>query len=112
MILCPHNSEVDTINKQILADFPGEDISCLGADSTVDSAIVRAVIDLANAIGIATVAEGVENAEQVAELRNLGCQIGQGFFFSRPLPAADFDALLTAHFGQQRAWPPNRQLAV
>ncbi len=82
------------------------------ADSTVDLAIVRAVIDLATAIGISTVAEGVENAEQVAELRALGCQVGQGFFFSKPLHPADFDALLTAHFGHERQWRPNNQLAV
>ncbi|MGI9007064.1 MAG: putative bifunctional diguanylate cyclase/phosphodiesterase [Streptosporangiaceae bacterium] len=82
------------------------------ADSAVDSAIVRAVIDLATAIGISTVAEGVESADQVAELRALGCQVGQGFFFSRPLRADDFDALLTAHFGHEPAWPPGRPLAV
>jgi diguanylate cyclase (GGDEF)-like protein/PAS domain S-box-containing protein len=74
------------------------------ADSTVDSAIVRAVIHLATAIGISTVAEGVESADQVNELRALGCQIGQGFFFSRALPAEDFDALLTAHFSHRSEW--------
>jgi diguanylate cyclase (GGDEF)-like protein/PAS domain S-box-containing protein len=74
------------------------------ADSTVDSAIVRAVIHLATAIGISTVAEGVESADQVNELRKLGCQIGQGFFFSRALPAEDFDALLTAHFSREADW--------
>jgi diguanylate cyclase (GGDEF)-like protein len=82
------------------------------ADSTVDSAIVRAVIDLANALGISTIAEGVESAEQVAELRALGCQVGQGFFFCRPLEAGDFDALLTAHFSQRPVWPSGRQVAV
>jgi diguanylate cyclase (GGDEF)-like protein/PAS domain S-box-containing protein len=68
------------------------------AASPVDSAIVRAVIDLANAMGIASVAEGVETKGQVARLRKLGCQIGQGFYFSRPLPAREFDELLTCHF--------------
>jgi diguanylate cyclase (GGDEF)-like protein/PAS domain S-box-containing protein len=68
------------------------------AQSSVDSAIVRAVIDLARAIGISAVAEGVETVDQVANLRQLGCQIAQGFYFSQPLGAADFDDLLTRHF--------------
>jgi EAL domain-containing protein (putative c-di-GMP-specific phosphodiesterase class I) len=47
-------------------------------DSPVDSAIVRAVIDLANAMGISTVAEGVETEDQLAGLRMLGCPVAQG----------------------------------
>jgi diguanylate cyclase (GGDEF)-like protein/PAS domain S-box-containing protein len=70
------------------------------AESPVDSAIVRAVIDVANAMGIAVVAEGVETEEQVAGLKMLGCQVGQGFYFSRPLRAEEFDELLTRHFGR------------
>jgi diguanylate cyclase (GGDEF)-like protein/PAS domain S-box-containing protein len=68
------------------------------AESRVDSAIVRAVIDIANAIGISAVAEGVETADQVAGLKMLGCRVAQGYFFSRPLPAKEFNELLTAHF--------------
>jgi EAL domain-containing protein (putative c-di-GMP-specific phosphodiesterase class I) len=68
------------------------------AESPVDSAIVRAVIDLANAMGIAAVAEGVETESQAAGLKGLGCQIAQGFYFSQPLRARDFDELLTRHF--------------
>ena len=68
------------------------------AESSVDLAIVRAVIDLANAMGIASVAEGVETKDQLAGLRMLGCQVGQGFYFSHPLRAEEFDALLTRQF--------------
>ncbi len=68
------------------------------AESPVDSAIVRAVINLANAMGIATVAEGVETESQAAELKMLGCQVAQGFYFSHPLHADAFDQLLTLHF--------------
>jgi EAL domain-containing protein (putative c-di-GMP-specific phosphodiesterase class I) len=68
------------------------------AESAVDSAIVRAVIDLASAMGIAAVAEGVETESQVAGLKVLGCQIAQGFYFSQPLCAEEFDELLTRHF--------------
>jgi EAL domain-containing protein (putative c-di-GMP-specific phosphodiesterase class I) len=72
------------------------------AESPVDSAIVRAVISLADAMGIAAVAEGVETEDQVAELSTLGCQVGQGFYFSRPLGAGEFDDLLSRHFGRPR----------
>jgi diguanylate cyclase (GGDEF)-like protein len=68
------------------------------AESQVDSAIVRAVIDLADAIGISAVAEGVETAEQVDGLRELGCQVAQGFYYSQPLGVRDFDELLDRHF--------------
>ncbi|HUZ56176.1 MAG TPA: EAL domain-containing protein [Streptosporangiaceae bacterium] len=68
------------------------------AENRVDSAIVRAVIDLANAMGISALAEGVETKEQVAGLKMLGCQVAQGYYFSQPLRAAEFDDLLTRHF--------------
>jgi EAL domain-containing protein (putative c-di-GMP-specific phosphodiesterase class I) len=67
-------------------------------DSPVDSAIVRAVIDLANAMGISAAAEGVETEDQLAGLRTLGCPVAQGFYFSQPLRAEEFDELLTRHF--------------
>ncbi len=70
------------------------------ADSPVDCAIVRAVIDLANAMGLVTVAEGVETADQLGRLQDLGCAVGQGYYFSPPLCAAEFDELLTRHFGR------------
>ena len=73
------------------------------AESAVDSAIVRAVIDLAKAMGIATVAEGVETSSQVAGLRRIGCEIAQGFYFSPPLCADEFDRLLANHFAPARS---------
>jgi diguanylate cyclase (GGDEF)-like protein/PAS domain S-box-containing protein len=73
------------------------------AESRVDSAIVRAVIELANAIGISAVAEGVETPDQVTGLRMLGCRIAQGYFFSHPLPPNEFYELLKRHFAQAAA---------
>jgi len=48
---------------------------------------------LINSLGLEAVAEGVESADELAFLRANGCAIGQGNFFSRPLPAADLAAL-------------------
>jgi diguanylate cyclase (GGDEF)-like protein/PAS domain S-box-containing protein len=58
-----------------------------------DTAIVTAVVGLAHSLGLTAVAEGVETADQVAALRTLGCDVGQGFFFSDPLTATEIDAL-------------------
>jgi diguanylate cyclase (GGDEF)-like protein len=69
------------------------------AESQVDLAIVRAIIDLAQAMGISAVAEGVETKDQAAELNMLGCPVGQGFYFSQALPAEEFGELLIRHFG-------------
>jgi diguanylate cyclase (GGDEF)-like protein len=57
--------------------------------STSDRAIVAGIIDLAHAFGLTTVAEGVETAEQVAQLNALGCRLAQGYHFCRPLPPDD-----------------------
>ncbi len=56
-------------------------------DDENDAVIVRSTIDLARNLGLAVVAEGVETAEVMAELAALRCDIAQGFFISRPLPA-------------------------
>ena len=62
------------------------------------TAIVRAIIDLARALGMETTAEGVENPEQLAELRLHGCSSVQGYLFSRPVNAAAvLDALAAAN---------------
>ena len=66
------------------------------ASGVEDAAIVKAVIHMAHALGLATVAEGVETAEQLAELRSLGCDRAQGFYFSRPQPPEVIEQLLTS----------------
>jgi len=58
------------------------------------TAIVRAITDLAQALGMETTAEGVEESEQLAELRHHGCSSVQGYLFSRPIDSIAVDALL------------------
>ena len=57
-----------------------------------DEAIVRALVFLGRTLGLRVVAAGIETPEQAASLRAAGCEIGQGYLFSRPLPAEDFEA--------------------
>ena len=49
-------------------------------------AVLKGVVDMANDLGLTTVCEGVETWEQVAMLHELGCDVGQGYVYSRPLP--------------------------
>jgi diguanylate cyclase (GGDEF)-like protein/PAS domain S-box-containing protein len=59
-----------------------------------DAAIVRWVVRLARELGLRAVAEGVETEEQLEFLRSIGCAEAQGFYYSGPVPADDFVALL------------------
>jgi EAL domain-containing protein (putative c-di-GMP-specific phosphodiesterase class I) len=55
---------------------------------------VRSILTLARDLQLQTVAEGIEQAQLAEKLHRLGCDKGQGYWFSRPLPAADLQALL------------------
>jgi diguanylate cyclase (GGDEF)-like protein len=59
-----------------------------------DAAIVRSTIDLAHNLGLRVVAEGVESHQAWTRLKELGCDLAQGFYVSRPLPAPDLGRLL------------------
>ncbi|MDQ6697484.1 MAG: EAL domain-containing protein [Actinomycetota bacterium] len=59
--------------------------------NTTTSAIVRAVVDLGHALGMTMVAEGVETADQYREVRAVGCESCQGYYFARPMSADDLD---------------------
>jgi diguanylate cyclase (GGDEF)-like protein len=65
-------------------------------DNHNDLVIVRSTIDLARNLGLAVVAEGIESERHLIALRDLGCDLGQGFFVSHPLPIER----LTSWFGQ------------
>ncbi|MBT9512207.1 MAG: EAL domain-containing protein [Acidovorax sp.] len=68
-------------------------------DDANDRAIVSAIIRMAQALGMQTTAEGVETDGQLEFLREQGCDEGQGYLFSRPLPANAFEAYLRERLG-------------
>jgi diguanylate cyclase (GGDEF)-like protein/PAS domain S-box-containing protein len=65
-------------------------------------ALCRAIITMAHELGMSVIAEGVETASQRDLLASIGCDLGQGFFFARPMPAAALEALLRQQ-GAQRS---------
>ena len=82
------------IDRTFIKDLPGD------ADS---AAIASAVISLAHSFGMGVLAEGIETREQLEFLLGQGCDEGQGYLFSRPMPAEEWEPFL-AHW----SWPaPN-----
>src|SRR4028118_863325 len=67
-------------------------VAGLGEDLE-DTAIVSMVVELAHTLGMGVVAEGVETEAQAALLKDLGCDLGQGYRFSRPLPSKEVPLL-------------------
>lgn len=57
--------------------------------------IVKSVVQLARSLGLEIIAEGVETLESMRLLRDIGCHIGQGYYFSRPIICTDFESLFT-----------------
>jgi len=78
-----------------------------------DAAIVRHSIDLGRSLGLRVVAEGVESAEDHALLAEIGCDHGQGFHYSRALPAAAFETwVIAAEERRKSARPETTPLVV
>jgi EAL domain-containing protein (putative c-di-GMP-specific phosphodiesterase class I) len=59
-----------------------------------DAALARTIVQLGRSLGMSTVAEGIEEYGQLAALREMGCTYAQGYYFSRPVPAAEAGRLL------------------
>ncbi|MCS6811784.1 MAG: EAL domain-containing protein [Tepidimonas sp.] len=76
-------------------------VMTLHEQAAADVAIVAAIVQMGHALGMEAVAEGVEHAHQLQRLRALGCDHFQGFWYARPLPAAE----VAAHLGQAPALP-------
>ena len=65
-----------------------------------DMAIVRAILQMAQTLGLETTAEGVERLETAAMLREMGCTHIQGYVYAKPMPAGEFSAWVQAFRGQ------------
>jgi len=63
------------------------------------AATVQAIVNLAHNANMKVVGEGVETVEQLAQLQALDCDLAQGYWFARPLPAADAERLLIQNLG-------------
>lgn len=70
-----------------------------------DTAIVRSIVQMAQALGLETTAEGVEQEEALAPLRAMGCTYVQGYYYARPMPAAEFAAWVRQYSGPTAATP-------
>ncbi len=82
------------IDRSFVAGVPGD-----------GAAIATAIIAMALSLNLSVVAEGVETEEQMRFLRDAGCDVMQGYYFARPLPADQLTALLT----ERRLWPTPQQ---
>ena len=79
---------------------------------TSDAVIVRSTIDLAHNMGLSVVAEGVEDEATLRRLRELGCDIVQGYHLSRPLPADDIAKWLRASVYTRQGDAPDLRRVV
>ncbi|WP_336205964.1 putative bifunctional diguanylate cyclase/phosphodiesterase [Nonomuraea sp. LPB2021202275-12-8] len=68
------------------------------AESEDDNRIVRSIVDLVRSLGLRSVAEGVESDEVALRLAEMGCDLGQGWLFGQPMPAADATAWLRERY--------------
>jgi diguanylate cyclase (GGDEF)-like protein len=77
-----------------------------------DTAIVAGVIRLAHALGLLAVAEGVETPEQAARLKELGCDLAQGYYWSRPLAPEETEQWLEAYDVHSRSPGPTTRVLI
>ena len=72
-------------------------IDPLSDASAPRSPLVGAIVNLGAELGLSVTAEGIEDAVQLACLREIGCQYGQGYHFARPVPARELERMLAPH---------------
>jgi diguanylate cyclase (GGDEF)-like protein/PAS domain S-box-containing protein len=83
-------------------------VSGLGTDTEAPT-IAAAIIEMARALGLTVIAEGVETKAQLASLRSLGCHSAQGYYFARPLPADAVTAFLRRSFERRASSGSDRR---
>jgi len=84
--------DVLKIDRYFVKDLP---------NAPVNEALISSILALCKGLNLGTVAEGVENRDQLESLRKLGCQIVQGYFISRPIPAEHLITLLSRDWLQE-----------
>ena len=77
------------IDKEFLKDFDSD---------SEEKIVIPSVIDMANKLNLEVVCEGVETIEHVKFLKSIGCEYAQGYYYSKPVPQEDFDALVEKGF--------------
>lgn len=85
------------IDRSFISDLESTD-----NEESVDAAIVRSVVAVGKSLDLISIAEGVETYSQVEAVRQIGCEQAQGYFFAKPLPLDEIEALL------ERDWTINR----
>lgn len=70
--------------------------------------VIRCIVELAQVLGMQVVCEGIETKEQLEFLQQIGCQVGQGFYFARPMPLADFDRQYNTAQMPEKALGPSK----
>jgi EAL domain-containing protein (putative c-di-GMP-specific phosphodiesterase class I) len=78
------------------------------ADISNQNPVPRAILALAEAMHLVTVAEGIEHPRQAVCMRTLGCRLGQGYLFARPAPAEETTRLLDAPYVAEPLDPQTR----
>ena len=78
-------------------------------ENAANDGVAKAIVSIGQSLGMRTIAEGVETVEQLERLRNIGCSLGQGYLFSRPLDRDAFEALLVSWVPSTMA-PPTAPL--
>jgi EAL domain-containing protein (putative c-di-GMP-specific phosphodiesterase class I) len=85
-------------------------VSQIGTSSR-DATIIQAIIALAKSLSLSVTAEGIESAEQLRQLQELGCNRGQGYLLAKPLSPEAVPSLLTARTGAATLPPVLSQIA-
>ena len=70
-------------------------------DACEDGALLQAIVAMGESLGLVLVPEGIESEEQADELRALGCRLGQGFLFGRPVPASELTGIAVSRLEAQ-----------
>ena len=83
-------------------------IQRIGEDEK-DAHLVALILGIARSLKVPVVAEGVETEEQLRLLKKLGCQLVQGFYFSKPLPASEFEKLVIRKISQAQTQPGGKE---